>query len=274
MTKPTPPILPRSWKQQYPFRLATTSFIFPADYGENVDRLGPYVDEIELLMFESRPGGRPTRALVRSLASLAKEHHVTYNVHLPVDLDPTHPEASLRRQACGTLQFFIETLLPLEPSVFVLHIVPPEGLGEGGELLRWQGRASESLAEILRVGLDPRRLALENLSFPFSRLAPVLVDRDLSVCLDTGHLALQGGELDAFLTDFGERIAIAHLHGIEDGRDHAPLTALPASYRAPLVRWLGRFQGTVSLEVFGLDALQTSLTCLDRLLARIAHGRD
>ena len=266
MTKPTPPILPRSWKQQYPFRLATTSFIFPADYGENVDRLGPYVDEIELLMFESRPESRPTRALVGSLASLAQKHRVTYNVHLPVDLDPTHPEDRLRRRACRTLQAFIDILLPLEPSVFVLHLVPPEGLGRGKALVPWQRRASASLKEILGVGLEPRRLALENLFFPFHWLTPVLVDRDLSVCLDTGHLALQGGALEAFLTDFGDRIAIAHLHGLRDGRDHAPLTALPKAYHAPLAAWLGRFQGTVSLEVFGFEALEASLFHLDRMM--------
>lgn len=268
------PILPRSWKNRYAFRTGTTSFIFPAGYAENVQRLGPFVDEIELLMFESRPDSRPDRALVRDLAALAGTHDLTYNVHLPVDRDPTHPDAAVRRRACRVLQDFIEMLLPLAPSAFVLHLAPQADPVEDKELLGWQRRASRSIAEILRVGLGSRRLALENLFFPFSWLSPVVEDGDLSVCLDTGHLALQGQDLDAFLAAYGARISIVHLHGLRKGRDHAPLTALPPSYRAPLVRWLGRFHGTVSLEVFALEALETSLTCLDRLLGHTPHGRD
>jgi hypothetical protein len=52
--------LPRSYKKRYPFRIGTTSFIYPAGYTENVARLGPHVDEIEILMFESHPDSRPT----------------------------------------------------------------------------------------------------------------------------------------------------------------------------------------------------------------------
>jgi sugar phosphate isomerase/epimerase len=266
---PSEPILPRSWKNRYPFRIATTSFIFPAGYLENVDRLGPYVDEIELLMFESSPASRPDTALAADLAALAEAHAVRYDVHLPVDLPLTHPDAGERRKACRVLQAFIEVLLPLDPTAFVLHLEPPAEVRPDNGLVAWQRRASESLAAILQTGLEGRRLALENLFFPYSWLAPLLVEWDLSVCLDTGHLALQGQDLEPFLATFADRIAIGHLHGLRNGRDHAPLTGLPGSYGAPLAQWLGRFQETVTLEVFALDALETSLICLDALMAPI-----
>lgn len=266
---PTAPLLPDTWKKRYAFRTGTTSFILPAGYTENVAHLGPHLDEVELLMFESRPESRPDPELVRELAALAAAHEITYNVHLPVDLDLTHPDADRRRADGRVMQSFIETLLPLDPSVFVMHLPPPPGIQTDDDLKRWQDRASRSLCEVLDVGLKGRHLALENLFFPFSWLAPVLLEQDLSVCLDTGHLALQEENLDGFLTTFGDRIAILHLHGARKGRDHLPLTFLPARYQPRLAQWLGRFWGSVSLEVFSLEALRDSLAALDAMMAPI-----
>ena len=119
----------------------------------------------------------------------------------------------------------------------------------------------------MQTGLPGRRLALENLHFPFAWLDPLIEAYDLSVCMDTGHLALQSGDLGMFLKHYGHRIAIGHLHGLSDGQDHRALTGLPDHYKALLAAWLKRFTGTVSLEVFAFEPLLESLTCLDRLMA-------
>ena len=259
--------LPRSWKKRYPFRTATTSFIYPADYDENVARLGPFVDEIEILMFESGEGSRPSESLVRRLAELAEEYAITYNIHLPTDLDLTHPDRSCRRKACLILQQFVETLMPLNPTVYVMHLPPPEGIQPDKDLPAWQTIAGDTLETLLQAGLSGPRLALENLFFPFYWLDPLIEAYDLSVCMDTGHLALQSGDLEAFLERYGHRIGIGHLHGLGDGQDHRALTGLPDHYRAPLAAWLKRFTGSVSLEVFAFEPLLESLTCLDRLMA-------
>ena len=137
--------LPRSYKKRYPFRIGTTSFIYPAGYTENVARLGPHVDEIEILMFESHPDSRPTRQLVRDLAAQAETLSLTYNIHLPTDLDLTHPDPSRRHNACRILREFIASLMPLEPSVYVLHLPPPDGIRTAEHLRRWHGIAAESL---------------------------------------------------------------------------------------------------------------------------------
>ena len=260
--------LPRSWKKRYPFRTGTTSFIYPAGYTENVARLGPYVDEIELLMFESGAGSRPTEDLVRRLASLGENYAITYNIHLPTDLDLTHPDRTHRRKTCRILQNFITTLMPLDPSVYVLHLSPPEGIRPDKDLSTWQNIAADTLREILQTGLSGRQLALENLFFNYAFLHPLIEAFDLSVCMDTGHLALQSGDLEAFLLQYGPRIAIGHLHGLSNGRDHRALTGLPVGYQIPLTTWLKRFTGSISLEVFAFDPLLESLTCLDRMMAR------
>ena len=261
------PILPQSWKQRYPFRLGTTSFIYPAGYLENVTRLGPHLDEIELLMFESQPASRPTEKLVQDLQQLGQSQAVTYNVHLPTDLALTHPDRALRHRACRLMKDFVTTLTPLKPTVYVLHLTPPTQIHSGRDLLDWQRTAGKSLEGILAAGLPPRRLALENLMFPFIWLAPLLERFDLGVCFDSGHLALQHGDLEGFLMDYSQRIVIAHLHGLRAGRDHGPLEGLSTVYQHVLAGWVGGFEGSVSLEVFGFEPLLASLACLDRWMS-------
>ena len=263
------PCLPHSWKRRYPFRTGTTSFIYPAGYQENVTRLGAYLDEIELLMFESQPPSRPTEELARDLMELGRAHEVVYNVHLPTDLPLTHPDRSVRSRACRLLQEFITTLRPLSPTAYVLHLSPPDRVCPGRDLRDWQSIAEETLGWILDTGITGRRLALENLFFPFSWLAPLVAAFDLGVCLDTGHLALQSGDLEKFLKDHDPRITIAHLHGLRDGQDHGPLSGLPSSYQALLSDWLETFTGSVSLEVFGFEPLLASLQWLDRMMATV-----
>jgi sugar phosphate isomerase/epimerase len=259
--------LPRSYKKRYPFRIGTTSFIYPAGYTENVARLGPHVDEIEILMFESHPDSRPTRQLVRDLATQAEALSLTYNIHLPTDLELTHPDPSRRHNACRILREFIASLMPLEPSVYVLHLPPPDGIRTAEHLHRWHRIAAESLRDILSVGLPGRCLALENLFFPYNQLDPLIETFDLSVCLDTGHLALQAGDLEAFLKKYGSRIASGHLHGLGDGQDHCALSGLADHYLTLLKHWLEGFHGSVSLEVFAFEPLLESLDFLERLMA-------
>jgi hypothetical protein len=63
----------------------------------------------------------------------------------------------------------LPTLMPLEPSVYVLHLPPPDGIRTAEHLHRWHRIAAESLREILSAGLPGRCLALENLFFPYDQ---------------------------------------------------------------------------------------------------------
>jgi sugar phosphate isomerase/epimerase len=205
--------------------------------------------------------------LVRDLAAQAEALSLTYNIHLPTDLDLTHPDPSRRHRACRMVGEFITTLLPLNPSVYVLHLPPPDDIRTEKGLGRWHGIAAGALRHILSTGLPGHRLALENLFFPYDWIAPLITEFDLSVCLDTGHLALQSGDLEAFLECYGSRIAIGHLHGLVDGQDHRRLSGLSDRYLTLLRKWLQGFTGSVSLEVFAFEPLLESLNFLDRLMA-------
>ncbi|MBW2248941.1 MAG: sugar phosphate isomerase/epimerase, partial [Deltaproteobacteria bacterium] len=116
------PSLPKSYKGLYPFKLGTTSFIYPAGYAQNVIILAPYVDEIELLLFESNPDSLPSTHEIKKLLSLSKEFDLTYNVHLPTDVSLSDPEPSIRHAAVETLKKVMDLTAPLSPSTCTLHL--------------------------------------------------------------------------------------------------------------------------------------------------------
>src|SRR6056297_2589821 len=147
--------LPFSLKGRFPFRLGTTSFILPADIVPNVEALAPFVDDVELLLFESPPHAPlPTPDMRKRLASLARKHDLSYTVHLPLDIAPGSTDAGERLHAIDTLKKCIDRMLPLEPAAFVLHLPdkrsaerasPPDPL--------WMEAVDDTLAELLGTSL-------------------------------------------------------------------------------------------------------------------------
>jgi len=123
-----------------PFKLATTSFIYRDRIVPNVQKLGALFDEIELLIFESRPftpKGRgimgkgmrvdpvdvlPTHQEIGQLAELSKSLDVTYNIHLPVDVSLTDRSRSERLKAVDVVRRVVELCAPLNPTTYTLHL--------------------------------------------------------------------------------------------------------------------------------------------------------
>ncbi|MBW2327110.1 MAG: hypothetical protein JRF45_11650 [Deltaproteobacteria bacterium] len=84
--------------------------------------LAPYLDEIELLLFESTPGSLPSIHEVKQLLSLANEFDLTYNIHLPLDIYLGAPERSIRRFALDTIKQIVDLTASLSPSTYTLHL--------------------------------------------------------------------------------------------------------------------------------------------------------
>ena len=69
------PTLPKSYKGLFPFKIGTTSYIYPDGYIPNVEALAPYLEEIELLLFESSPANLLlSPAEISDLGRLAKKY--------------------------------------------------------------------------------------------------------------------------------------------------------------------------------------------------------
>ena len=262
------PSLARSYKGIFPFKLGTTSFIYPDHYVPNVKMLGPYLDEIELLLFESLPtDSLPTSRVIRELSDLAREHDLTYNIHLPTDVSISAAQPQQQQQAVDTVLNIIDCVAPLCPTTYALHIPYHQKSFDPDTVKSWQRGVFKNLEKILAGGIPAESIAVETLDYQFDLLDDILAELNLSVCLDIGHLIGHGYDLSALFDKYGDTTSIIHLHGVKNGRDHLALDKLPPKFIEPIITILKRFSGSVSLEVFALDDLKFSLAFLERNMA-------
>lgn len=265
------PDLDRSYKACYPFRLATTSFIYPDTWIPNVDRLGPYVDEIELLILEKGKNNYPTEKEIKTLSQLAKKHDLTYNIHLPMDIELGHSSALKRTEAVDVVRQVMELTDLLPVSVHVIHADFPDAPlfqtdPDSPAVAGWRDRAKGSFDKLIASGINAPFLAVETLeNYPLDWIAPVIFDLNLSVCLDFGHLWLSGLDPLAYYRTFKKQTRILHLHGVKHNKDHQALDTLD-SRRVQIVKQiLDEFREVVSLEVFSYANLAPSLTALESI---------
>ncbi len=258
-------MMPTSLKQRYPFRLATTSFVHPAEYSVNVRRLAPLVDEIELLFLER--DHLPSGVEISELKELAGSLDIAYNIHLPMDISLADTSPTIRSRSRDAIFKTMEQVAPLNASTHTLHLTfqEPDNLPE--TVKSWQECAAGSLAELLgRIPTASHRLSVETLDFPPMWLAPIVMQLDLPVCMDVGHVIRFGFDLRETLNLFARRIAIFHLHGVTGTRDHRALNHLPSKYRKMVASVLKNFSGSVSLEVFSYQDLMDSLDCFSEMM--------
>lgn len=266
-------------KKKWPFKLGTTSFIDPGPILPNVTTLGPLFDEIELLVFESRPfmtAEGPVPVLpageeILALERLSREVDVTYNVHLPVDVSMTHPSTAERTRAVETIKQVLTRCAPLDPSTHTLHLEFIDGdvPVTVDEIKRRQEWAVESLEHLSTFMGGIRNISIETLSYPPEYLFPILDALDVSLCIDAGHLIKYGYDILPLFERYGHRVPLMHLHGVdfshEPPKDHQGLRRTPEDRFLSTLEVLRHFQGVVSLEVFNRAHLQDSVEFLEQV---------
>lgn len=248
-------------KERFPFRVATTSYIIPAAILPNLHFLGPYVEEVELVLFESKgQENLPSSDEIREMQSLASIHGFTYNVHLPSDVFLGDPDRTMREEFRQTILRFYEKTLPLVPSAYILHLDSRNADGTK-ELDReiWTQRVWESIELLVREGLDPRRVVVENLEYPLEWVRPVVEAMEMEFCLDIGHLLRYGYDLKIEMAAYLARSPMVHLHGVRNGVDHLGIHWIPQGEWNLIRQALTDYTGTLSIEVFSLEDLRHSL---------------
>ncbi len=259
------PLLERSYKDAFPFKIATTSFVYPDRYAPNVRLLGPFLDEIEILFFES-PDITDTQLPqeVQTLDRLADIHNLTYNIHLPLDVALSAASSTAREKAVDVLRHVIRLTATLNPTTLTLHLPYTAAKRTTQDVLAWQTATANGLDLLLATGITPDKISIETLDYPFEWAAPLIDDFGLTVCLDIGHLLAHGFDVEAVFNAHAHRTAIIHLHGLSDGHDHLPLDRMSPHHWERLVPILRNYRGVVSLEVFSFDYLERSLKFLKK----------
>jgi sugar phosphate isomerase/epimerase len=243
-------------KPQLPFRLGSTSYVYPADIVPNVRRLAPLVDDVELVLFEvNEQSNLPSPEVVAELAVLADIHDLTYTVHLPLDLRLAACDDGWRHLSMDKARRVVQATRPLNPWAYVIHLDGAE-LQAGitsATLARWRDQAARSLEMIGQEAGDLHLLAVENLEHYDPQAFLPLLDRlPVSLCVDVGHSLKSGGDPLPYLQAHLERTRVVHVHGSRDGRDHRGLDLLPDGLLAQLLDLLlaAHYQEVLTVEVF------------------------
>ncbi|MFH2058136.1 MAG: cobamide remodeling phosphodiesterase CbiR [Pseudomonadota bacterium] len=255
------------------FKLGTTSFIVPDHIIPNVIKLGPFFDEIELLVFESRPREvLPSKRQIDELVALSIEYGLTYNVHLPVDVSLSFGSINAQKKAEQTLLEVLSLLKPLKATTHTLHLAMPSHIKakacKGQSINNWKNTLGHTLDDFLSQVDDPKKISIETLDYPFSMIEDVIQERSLPICIDIGHGMKHGYNWMEIFEKDGARIPLVHLHGVDflshPFKDHQGLDKLPDEQLSQVISFLKAYSGVVSLEVFNIENLTLSLNLLAR----------
>ncbi|MDR1301183.1 MAG: AP endonuclease [Treponema sp.] len=228
-------------------RLTVPSWVIPGTYLENLTFLcrQPAIEGVELLFFLY--DSEIQALLQQEWEGIWKlRSRFRFTAHLPEPLLGVHEE-------------LVEQILPL-----VQHCIFHPGLPEdapvlAGLIASWRSRFAWGKDSFLVENTRSHR---------FEALLEYLPD-ETGICMDTGHLLMEGTTPGAFYRRFGERIREIHLHGLDpegarsDGRlpDHRPLHPEEPWFQE-LVPILAEFTGTVNLEVFSWEEVLESIAAL------------
>ena len=124
------------------------------------------------------------------------------------------------------------------------------------------------------LGLPAHLIAIETIDYPIDLIADIIDELDYRICMDVGHLMMSGYGINDFFRRFGKKVSIIHLHGVLDGCDHLSLANLSAELLESFLKLLQKFKGTVSVEVFAYDVLESSMNYLEQCWQSAQIGAD
>lgn len=267
------PLLPKSYKGLFPFRICAPSFIYPAAWSENAKLLAPYLDEVELLFLESRfPDSFPSATEIETLRHISETHGLTYNIHLPTDISLGAPSRVQQEITVDALKKAVALSESLCPSTYTLHLAFDEASREKATLQAWQARIIGQLGKLLSWGIPSGKISIETLDYPFDWVADIITDLNLGICMDVGHLIVHGKDSADFYNRFQSRIDIIHLHGVQGQTDHLLLSPSTMPQKKTIIDILTSFDKTLSLEVFSYRDLSASLNWINSLNLSSLHN--
>jgi len=226
------------------FILSVPSWVIPGTYAENLRFLENKkdIDGVELLFFMYDD------EIKKQLDSewdeiVSFSGRFVFTAHLPERLLPVHNE-------------LIKKLAPI-----VRHFIVHPDINNISAQVKLLSDFSETFQiPFLTENTNPGYL---------DKLLPFL-DKNNGMCMDTGHLLLDGKDPANYFSEYGNRIKEIHLHGMNrekaviDGRlaDHRSLRG-NEPWLAELFLLLKNYSGVINLEMFSWDEIAASIPCIN-----------
>jgi hypothetical protein len=242
--------------------VAVPSCVIPGTAAQNARFLAQRADgriqEIALCFFETQASlAYGEDDLPGALAELPFSWHV----HLPVDL-PWHDGPKAAANCALGLMRKAEALTP---RMAVLHA--PD-LPARRELLAafagiWHARCSLPLL-------------LENIDCcGLVDITPLIVDAELGVCLDLGHMLAYGQENILEVPELLSRVRLAHWSAPGGGDRHMPLTRFTCEEKNSVQAAVAKLPATIThvFEIFDWNGVEESLELLPEFLCSRTETR-
>lgn len=187
-----------------------------------------HISVIEVTMdIEHVIPGSLTQQSIEKMVKLKEELKHAYTVHLPLwSIEPSTFNEHVRKGSVESTVKSIELVEPLHPEVYVFHATGalaaefsrlklPKSMVKliSGYMASY---AAKSIEEVLaRTEIDPRKVAIENVEFPFEITRDLVDQYNTSICFDTGHLLTRYSGDESVLEFYKrhrDRIVEIHLH--------------------------------------------------------------
>lgn len=259
-------------KKQYPFRLGCTSYNLPENILPNVQMLAPFVDDVEIVLFESDDSlAFPSLQIIDELVEIANTHNLTYTIHLPTDKLVVPQTTQQRKQFIRQIQTIIEKTDKMNPFAYILHLNGISNAASSAEVSQWQSQCTDLGHELSLIsGLDKTKLCLENLDYPLAWILPIKEECGFSLCLDIGHLGLHTSDWQLPLTTFLSQTRVIHLHGVNQGKDHLALNNHQLQdYHTFFSIIKDHFSHVLTLEMFAWQDTLPSLHLVEKIWGEV-----
>ena len=163
---------------------------------------------------------------INRLIDLKDELGISYTIHLPyLSIELATFNEHVRKGCVESIVEIIELSEALDPEAYVLHatgdLAAEFSSQSYGSTIAYllstllAGFAAKSVEEIIsKTEISPRKLAIENCTFPFDITRDVIDDLDTSICFDTAHLLcrMSGSEtIMDFYNTHKDRISEIHI---------------------------------------------------------------
>ena len=213
------------------FKFGTSSYIYPADICENIEKLTEFqiIKSIQILLFESEDyAGLPNPIDSEKILFLKKKYDLEFAVHLPLNINLSE---NLSQNTLDSLCQCVETGKKIDAEVFALHIDPPDSIAKkffyrkfSADILNnFYYNASKNLEYLLKKTNIQTKLAIENLNYNPGYLKFFVERFDIGICADFGHIFLYDLNIES-LFEYAGKIRLVHIHDIDsENKDHNAL---------------------------------------------------
>lgn len=260
-----------SYKKRFPFKIGSTSYVLPDNIVPNVQYMSDFVDDIELLFFESfDKSPLISTSEIAELLSIAADKNLSYSVHCPIDINAGSADKTVQEKFVNQIEQLYDATKTLNISGYIVHLDGISDSSSEEEIKLWYGNVDSVCKKISEIkSIDRSKICIENLSYDPRLNLDIVNKHNLSFCLDIGHFWLNNHDLRSIIPLALNKTGVIHLHGVHNGKDHR---SLKVNDRPQLdyflTSCLANYSNVVTIELFNKDAVFESLEYIKEIWER------